>query len=171
MTRFQTLIASLVTVFALPAFAQDHMMVSDAYARVNGAMGASGAIFLQIENPSDVEDQLIDVKSDAAKKVELHTHQASADGVMQMLHVPEGFPVPAMGTLSLERGGHHVMLMGLTKALEDGDMIHLTLVFKNAGEVAIDVPVDNARRPGAMGEGKAMDHSSHMGHAKTAPSN
>lgn len=168
MTRLQTLIATLVTAFALPAFAHDHLAILDAYARVNGAVGASGAVFLQVENMTDAEDQLIGAKSDIAKKVELHTHQASADGVMQMLHVPEGFPVPAKGKLSLERGGYHVMMMGMNEALKDGDMVHLTLVFKNAGEITIDVPVDNARKPDAMGAGK-MDHSMHMGHTKAAP--
>lgn len=154
MTRFQMLIAATATAFALPAFAQDGMQISDPYARVNGGIGATGAIFLQIENQIDADDRLIDVKSDVAEKVELHTHQASADGVMQMIHVAEGFPIAAKEGLSLERGGHHVMLMGLKSALKDGDMIPLTLVFEHAGQVQVEVPVDNARKPAPMGKMK-----------------
>jgi copper(I)-binding protein len=51
------------------------------------------------------------------------------------------------------RGGDHIMLMGLTRAFKDGDMIHLTLTFEHAGVVDVDVPVDNART------GAPMDHS------------
>lgn len=161
MTRFQLLIAAAATAFALPAFAHDGVHINDPYARVNGGIGASGAIFLQIENHTDVDDRLLDVKSDVAAKVELHTHKASADGVMQMMHVPEGFPIAALQGHNLERGGDHVMLMGLNVDLKDGDMIPLTLIFEHAGAVQIDVPVDNARKPA-----KAM-----MKHGTTAPSN
>ena len=171
MTRLQTLLAAAATLIAWPALAHDGVHISDQYARVNGGIGASGAVFLEIENHADVNERLIDASSDIADKVELHTHIASADGVMQMVHVPEGFEIPALQGLSLKRGGHHVMLMGLKKDLKDGDIIHITLVFEHAGKVEIDVPVDNARKPGAMGmmdHSKMGEHAAHSGHNMTA---
>jgi len=167
MTRLQTLLAAAATLIAWPALAHDGVHISDQYARVNGGIGASGAIFLKVENHANVDERLIDASSDIADKVELHTHIASADGVMQMLHVPEGFAIAAEQDLMLKRGGNHVMLMGLKKDLKDGDIIHITLTFEHAGKVEIDVPVDNARKPGAMG---MMDHSK-MGAEAPAPSN
>ncbi|MGV8951314.1 MAG: copper chaperone PCu(A)C [Cypionkella sp.] len=167
MNRFQLFVAAAAaTLLAMPALAHDGVHVTDPYARVNGGIGATGAIFLQIENHADVDDRLLDVKSDVAEKVELHTHIATADGVMQMRHVPEGFPITALQGLSLERGGAHIMLMGLKSALKDGDVIPVTLIFEHAGEVQVEVPVDNARKPGAMGAMK-MDHSA----MTPAPSN
>ena len=161
MKRFQMLVAAAAVLITLPAFAHDGVHITDPYARVNGGIGATGAIFLQIENHADVDEVLLDAKSDAAEKVELHTHKAGADGVMQMLHVTEGFPITALQGHALARGGDHIMLMGLKTALKDGDMIHVTLIFQHAGEVQIDVPVDNSRKPGM-----AM-----MKHSTTEPSN
>ncbi len=158
MTYFQTLIAAAAaTLLAMPAFAHDGVHVSDAYARVNGGLGATGAIFLEVMNHADVDDRLMDVRSDVADKVELHTHIATADGVMQMRQVIGGLAVPALEALTLRRGGDHIMLMGLKVELHDGDMIPVTLVFEHAGNVQVNVPVDNARKPDAKG---AMAHGS-----------
>ena len=147
MTRFQTFLAAATAAFlALPAFAHDGVHIENPYARSMGGVGASGAIFFEITNHGDVDDRLIGVASDVAEKVELHTHKEGADGVMQMLHVTEGCPIAALQGHNLQRGGDHVMLMGLTRALKDGDIIHLTLTFEQAGVVELDVPVDNARK-------------------------
>ncbi len=88
------------------------------------------------------------VRSDVAARVELQTHEESADGVMRMIHVEEGFELPTDGEIVMERGGHHVMLMGLTSPLEQGDVFTLTLVFEQAGEVPVDVTVDLERMAG-----------------------
>ena len=42
------------------------------------------------------------------------------DGVMKMVHHPEGWEIPAGGTLELKPGGKHIMLIGLTAPLEAG---------------------------------------------------
>jgi copper(I)-binding protein len=159
--RFHNLIAAAAVFFALPAFGHDGLHVNNPYARSMGGIGASGAIFLEIENPSDSDDRLINATSDVAQMVQLHTHKEDAAGVMQMLHVPEGFVIPAKGMHALQRGGDHIMLMGLVRELKDGDMISLTLTFEKAGDMTIDVPVDNTRKA-------AMDHSAHKGHDKAA---
>ena len=136
--------AAAVAAMALPALAQD-ITINDAYARSMGGMGNSGAVFFDIKNTGAESDRLVSASSDVAKMVELHTHKQDANGVMQMLAVPEGFEVPAGGDHLLARGGDHVMLMGLTREVADGDMISLTLTFEKAGEVTVEVPVDNKR--------------------------
>lgn len=161
MTRFQILIAAAAALFALPAFAHDGVHIENAYARTMGGIGKSGAIFLEMTNHSDTDDRLLDVRTDAAQKAQLHAHKDDGNGVMKMLHVPEGFAIPALGGYDLKRGGDHVMLMGLTRELKDGDIITLTLVFEHAGEVVVEAPVDNAR-DGEGQMGGQMDHSSHM---------
>lgn len=165
MTRFQTLLAAAAAALvALPAIAHDGVHIENQYARSTGGIGASGAIFMEITNHADVDDRLIGAASDVAEKVELHTHKENADGVMQMLHVPEGFPITALQGHALKRGGDHVMLMGLTRALKDGDTIHLTLTFEHAGVVELEVPVDNARKDGMAHDMGAMDSTAHKGH-------
>jgi copper(I)-binding protein len=66
---------------------------------------------------------------------------------MRMIHVEEGFALPEGGEIRMERGGHHVMLMGLTAPFEQGGTIPLTLIFETSGEVTLDVPVDLERAP------------------------
>lgn len=133
------------------------MMVEDAYARVSTKMSASGAAFMQIMNHTGADDRLIDARSDVADRVELHTHQSDANGVMKMVHVEEGFAIPAGETHMLKRGGDHVMFLGLKQTLHHDDSVPLTLVFEKAGEVTLDVPVDLERKP-AHGE---MMHGKH----------
>ncbi len=137
------------------------MMVHEAYARASNTM--AGAAFMEIMNTTDTDDRLVAVRSDVAKKVQLHSHAEDANGVMRMLHVEEGFAIPAGETHLLQRGGDHVMLMGLTRELTEGDMIDLTLVFERAGEVAVTIPVDPDRAPGAAsgGHGDPAEHGDH----------
>ena len=166
MTRFKTALALAATLLAFPVFAGETLMIQDPYARTMGGVGTSGAVFFTVMNHGAEGDRLIDARSDVAQKVELHTHKDDGNGVMQMLHVPEGFVVPAGGEHALARGGDHVMLMGLTREVAESDVIILTLVFEKAGEVVIEAPVDNARKAGM-----AMDHSGHqMQHGQTESS-
>lgn len=150
-----SLTAALLALSTLPASAE--IVITDAYARAASPMAKSGAAFMVIENTDDQDDRLISVQSDVAMKVELHTHIASDQGVMQMRHVPEGFVIPAHGQHALARGGDHVMLMGLKGALAQGDTVSVTLTFDRAGEITVEVPVDYERQD--MMEMGAMDHS------------
>ena len=128
------------------ASAQD-IKITDAYARSAGKMAKSGAAFLVIENLSGTEDLLMEVWSDAAKRVQLHTHIKGDDGVMKMRHVEQGFVIPAQGQHALKRGGDHIMFMGLVTPWEDGDVLNVTLHFEKAGDVPVAIPVDQNRNP------------------------
>ena len=144
MTRFQTLLAATAALFTLPAFAHEGVHINDPYAiSPGGHRHAPVRCSSSWKTTPRFDDRLTAVTSDVAEKVEMHTHSQNADGVMTMPAVPEGFPIPAGGQLVLERGGNHIMLMGLTRELKDGDTINLTLTFEQAGEVVVEVPVDN----------------------------
>ncbi|WP_293576818.1 copper chaperone PCu(A)C [Phaeobacter sp.] len=153
---FKNTLAAVAAAFALSsaALAAD-ITVQDPYARVSSAAAKSGAAFMMIENTSDAADRLIDVRSPAAKLTQLHTHKEGDNGIMQMLHVEEGFTIPAGETHMLKRGGDHVMLMGLTGALAHGDEVELTLVFETAGEITVTVPVDLERKADHGGHSKS----------------
>jgi copper(I)-binding protein len=140
-------IAAALT-FATAAQAGETINVHDAYARSSTAKSTSGAVFLVVSNTGPEDDRLIGVRSDAAKRVELHTNIEDANGVMKMIQIEGGIAIPSGGEHALKRGGDHVMLMGLTKGLEDGDIISLTLSFENAEDVTIEVPIDQTRKPG-----------------------
>ena len=160
----RTFLAAAAAVLTLsPALAEDHpaqIHIHDAYARTMGGVGASGAVFFMVHNNATTDDRMIDARSDVAKMVQLHTHIMDDQGVMKMVHVEEGFALPAGAMHELKRGGDHVMLMGLQKDLKDGDSFPLTLVFESGAEVTLEVTVDNARMPatGDMGDMGDMNH-------------
>lgn len=131
----------------------ERIHVHDAYARAMGGAGASGAVFLMMHNNTETDDRLIGASTPAAAKAELHTHVEEPGGLMRMMAIEGGIPLPAGEMHELSRGGDHVMLMGLTAKLADGDSFPLTLIFEKAGEVTLEVPVDNARAPDGHGAG------------------
>lgn len=156
MSRFKLLMTAAAVAFAVPAFAGD-ITITDPYARVSTMMSKSGAAFMVIENHGAEDDRMIGAASDIADRVELHTHIADANGVMQMVEVKEGFPVAAHGTHELKRGADHVMFLGLRQSLNDGDTVHVVLTFEKAGEIAVDIPVDLKRDAAPMGGMQMMN--------------
>lgn len=153
--------ACAVVLFALPAAAESQIEVHHPYAISSSMMATAGAAFMVIHNHGDSADRLLSVKSDAAKLVQLHTHIIDENGVAKMVEVDEGFALAPGAELLLERGGNHIMFMGLVAPFVQDDLIHVTLVFEMAGEVEVEIPVDLTQmgQPQAMGQGN-MDHGS-----------
>lgn len=139
--------ALAATLFALPALAGGPIEVEDAYARSSTSMSKSGAAFMLMTNTSGADDRLIAARSPAAAKVELHTHIEGDGGVMRMTEIEGGIAIADGETHVFQRGGDHLMFMGLKHPFEDGETVPVTLVFEKAGEVEIEVPVDLTRKP------------------------
>ncbi|WP_299784741.1 copper chaperone PCu(A)C [uncultured Marivita sp.] len=137
---------------AAPAFAE--IEIHDSYARSASPTAQTGAAFMMIRNTGTEADRLIGASSDVAARTELHTHLEGENGVMRMVHVEEGFELPAEGEIAMVRGGKHVMLMGLNDSLEQGETVTITLTFEKAGDIVVDVPVDLERQD----HGGMMDH-------------
>ena len=134
--------AVVSTVLATAVFAQDGLKIADPYARAASPNAKAGAAFMIIENHTATEDRLLSASSDVAARVELHTHIDDGNGTMQMREVEDGFVIPAGGAHVLGRGGDHVMFMGLTRSLKEGDTVTVTFTFEKAGEMVVDIPVD-----------------------------
>jgi copper(I)-binding protein len=62
------------------------------------------------------------------------TETTMGGGMMSMQPV-EAIEVPADGSVALEPGGFHIMLLDVKKVLAVGDTIEVTLTFEKAGEV------------------------------------
>ncbi|UMA65395.1 copper chaperone PCu(A)C [Roseivivax marinus] len=154
MIRTLSLAATLVAGTA--AMATADIIIHDAYARSATPVAKSGAAFMVIENDGAEADRLIGVASEAAAVVELHTHAQDDTGMMLMRPVEGGLEIPADGSHALQRGGDHVMFMGLTEGWENGDTIPVTLTFERAGDVQVDIVVDRDRQPAQDGGHGAM---------------
>ncbi|MDP3195034.1 copper chaperone PCu(A)C [Tabrizicola sp.] len=112
--------------------------------------------YMAIVNTGSEADRLIGVDSAIAAKSEVHESKVDANGVGTMTHI-EALEIPAGGTVNLERGGYHVMFMGLTGPLIEGEMHKATLIFEKAGPVEIEFQVDPAMGMAEM-DHSTMDH-------------
>lgn len=146
-------LAALAVLSPAAALADEGLTIRDAYVRSTNPKTA--AAFMVVENHGAADCRLTGVSSDAAEMVELHTH-AEVDGVMKMQKVEGGIAIPAGTEHALARGGDHVMLMGLTKPLAQGDTVALTLDFGDCGTQPIEAALDNDRAE--------ESHGSHKGH-------
>lgn len=131
---------TLAAILALaPGASASSVMVMKAYARASATPTAeTGAAYVSLMLHGDA-DRLVAVSSPAAKMAGLHETKL-VDGVMKMEHV-DAIDIPAHGKLEMKPGGYHIMLMGLTAPLKQGDEIELTLTFEKAGEVKVKAKV------------------------------
>ena len=129
----------ILTSFGISSCGGKSLNIQDAWTRA-GTQGGNGAIYFVIENPTGQDDVLLNATSEVAEMVELHRSSMDANGVMTMQH-QESVAIPAGEEVSFEPGGLHVMLMGLTRDLTVGDRITVTLQFQNAGEISLEVEV------------------------------
>ncbi|MBL4906143.1 MAG: copper chaperone PCu(A)C [Sneathiella sp.] len=145
---------------SIVASSEEHasIIVKEAWARARTGKAKVGGAYMIVHNRGREDDRLISVRSNIAERTEIHTTNMT-DGVMKMLRLKEGVDVKAGGTIMLEPGSYHVMLLGLKEPVIEGKKFPVTLVFKKAGEIEVMVFVKKA---GAMG---TMDHSK-MKHKK-----
>jgi copper(I)-binding protein len=114
-------------------------------------MSGTGAAYMMIRNAGAEGDHLVGGETHVAKVVEIH-EIVDTEGVMEMRPLADGLDIPAGGEATLEPGGYHVMLIGLTEDLTNGMTFDLTLHFEHAGDVTVPITV----RPRAeLAEGEA----------------
>lgn len=140
----------LVSAACTPAASSSEITVADA--RVPVPAGVNAAAYMTLTNDGDSADQLISASTDIAGSVELH-QTTTEDGSMSMQQVT-GVEIPASGQAVLEPGGLHVMLIGVTEDLAEGDTVELTLAFEDAGEQTVSAEVV------PLGDVPAMEKSS-----------
>ncbi|WP_164696720.1 copper chaperone PCu(A)C [Falsiroseomonas algicola] len=129
---------------------QSGVTVNAPWTRAAG-QGGTGAGFMTLRNAGATADRLVAARAGIARTVELHTH-INDNGVMRMRPVP-GIEVPAGGEVQLRPGGFHLMLIGLTAPLRQGERVPVTLVFERAGEVQVQLAVESAGARGPAGGG------------------
>ncbi len=136
-----------------PASAEDlragDLVLTQPWSRA-ASQGGTGAGFLTIRNAGAVPDRLLSATTPAAGRVELHAHLRDGD-VMRMRQV-EAIDIAAGEALTLQPGGLHLMLIGLTRPLRQGEAVPLTLTFQRAGTVQGSLAVQAA---GARGPAQA----------------
>lgn len=120
-------------------FGADEITVKDAWIPEGPPSAKATAAFMVIENHTGKEVALVAAKTEAARATEMHKMEMRNE-MMEMKKI-ERIPVPANSQAELKPGGLHLMLIGLTKPLKDGDKVSFTLQFSNSTEKTIQAMV------------------------------
>ncbi|MEW5991114.1 MAG: copper chaperone PCu(A)C [Chloroflexota bacterium] len=122
-----------------PSAGGSEITVTNASFRAPTAPGAPAAVYMTISNAGAQADALLGASSPDAASVELHETSMDSSGMMGM-HPIERLDIPASGSVTLEPGGYHFMLIDLTtEALIAGATIELRLDFERAGAVVVEI--------------------------------
>lgn len=144
MTAVQHLKRTLIglSLLGLAAHASAQVQVSDAWVRATVPGQPSSGAFMTVTADSD--SRLLRVASPVAKDVQIH-EMSMKDDVMRMGPV-DSITLPAGTPVKLDPDGYHVMLMGLTGQIKEGDQVPLTLTVENAKGERQTVEVKAAAR-------------------------
>jgi hypothetical protein len=104
-----------------------------------GGATTAGAYFT-ITNQGSTDDRILGGSLAMPGKVELH-ETTTANGVSRMRQLPDGATIKAGEKVVFQPGGKHVMFMGLTAGLAQGQSVKGTLVFEKAGTIEIEYAV------------------------------
>lgn len=107
-------------------------------ATLPGAPVAGG--FLTLRNEGSGADRLLGASADFAAEVQVHEMAMEGD-VMKMRPLAEGLPLPPQQTVVLQPGGYHLMFLGLSKPLTQGETVQVTLRFEHAGTLRVPLQV------------------------------
>ncbi|MGR2739590.1 copper chaperone PCu(A)C [Billgrantia sp. Q4P2] len=146
---------SLVSLTALA----DPLLVEEAQVRAVPPGSQASAAFMTLRNPGERDRVLVAAESSVAEVAELHDHQ-NVDGVMQMRQVPQ-VVIPAGGSAELAPGGLHLMLIGLTAPLVEGEPVEIELRFESGESQRLEAPVKRIVVDGKGSHGHAHDNHGH----------
>jgi copper(I)-binding protein len=149
------LFAALWVCAAFTAHAQ--VEVSDAWVRATGQGQKATGVFMNLT--AKKATRLVGVKTDLTSSAEVHEMKMEKD-VMKMQAV-KALDLPAGKTVALKPGSYHVMLMDLSKPLDEGSPVVLTLLFEDAAGVKTQQEVNAVAKKMAMGGKDKPQHGEH----------
>ena len=143
--------AAIVSLWPGLAFAHDFqaggLRIHHPWTRATPA-GAKVAVgYVSVKNDGSGADRLLGGSFEASASVEIHEMKMDGD-VMRMRHVPQGIEIAPGATVELKPSGLHLMFQDLAHPLAEGSMIKGTLLFENAGSVAVEYKVEGLAAKG-----------------------
>lgn len=118
------------------------------------AAGTTGVGYMVLVNHGRRSEVLEKVESPLAARVEIHS--SSMSGGVMFMKKEDKVSVPAGGKADFGPGAYHLMLIGLTKALQPGDRAPATLVFASGARLKTAFTVSSG-----MGPPTAPPHDRH----------
>ena len=110
-----------------------------AWSRATPPGATTGVIYLTVVNSGADDDQLLGGSTPVAETLQFHSSMDD-NGVMKMRELTE-IDVAAGASVALKPSSTHLMLLHMTHPLTAGQTFPLTLTFKAAGAINVEVVV------------------------------
>ncbi|MFO1183220.1 MAG: copper chaperone PCu(A)C [Bauldia sp.] len=143
--------------FAAPPFHAAYRLgpleIATPWARATPPGTTVGGGYLAVRNTGAESDRLLGGTAAIAPRLDMHTmiHRGS---IMEMRAAPTGLEVPPGGVLTLDPHGGHIMFVGLTVPLKEGDKVPVRLSFEKAGTIDVEFVVAGIAADGPEDTGK-----------------
>ncbi len=122
--------------FSMTLQAQDKgIIVKEAWVAALPPSEKVTAGFMTIENTTDMDVALTSVSTTAAQVTEIH-QMSRVKGMMKMAML-KSLTIPAKAKIVLGPGGYHLMIIGLTEPIHQGQEIPLILSFNNGKSIEV----------------------------------
>lgn len=115
---------------------QSALVVSDQWVKAVPADEHMSALFGVLTNNSDQEIRVVSGSTAVAGMVEMH-ETVDQGGETVMKEKAGGFAIPANGSLTLDPGGDHIMLMDLKQGIKAGETVTLDLRTGDGATVSV----------------------------------
>jgi copper(I)-binding protein len=140
---FLLLAAGAAALAAAGSHEPGKLSISHPWSRPTAAGMSMGVAYLTITNHGKSADTLIAASSPAAARVEMH-QTTLVDGMARMRPLRE-IPIAPGATVKIEPAGIHLMLVDLVAPLVAGQSVPLTLEFRAAGRISVQLAVESPR--------------------------
>lgn len=129
----------------VPASAQDILRIGGIevvapFSRATLPNAPTGGAYFSLVNTGSEDDRLLSATTPVSSDVQLHEMKIE-NNVARMRDLPDGIPLPAGETVTLEPSGTHIMLTKLTGPLIEGETVPITLTFEHAGDITLNLPI------------------------------
>ena len=137
------LLLTLTLLLSFNSYAANNLNITNA--RVPEAPPGASVMagYMQINNTSNKQIDIIDINSPSFKSVEMHLSK-EVDGFAKMLPQKK-LRIPANGKLILKPGSYHLMLIQPSKWLKQGDKVKLNFMLSNKEKLALEVEIQKTR--------------------------
>ena len=126
-------------------FAQKNITVDHPWSKPTPPLSKYGVAYFNISNSGQKDDTLLEIKIPGEIAKSASIHDVIHDGeMMRMREVINGKKIPRGSTIKFQPGGSHIMLEGLPKPLKLDDKFTIELVFANAGNVPVEIWIEDA---------------------------
>lgn len=156
MNKVVSILVIIILLFIFSsAYAHQQVAVHNAWVRSAPPGADVLAAYMVLHNESEETRVFTGVSSGICDRVEIHKTEMH-EGMMNMIP-QDSLSIPPGGSVTLEPGGFHLMLIGPKSVLKEGDEVDLLLKFSNGHSQQIKVPVKADKDKG----GTMEEHGHH----------